>query len=93
MPRQELFANIDYMLTDYIAKQLKKARYELIEDGTYFGEIPGLVGVWANAKKLEDCRAELQSVLEDWILFTIKDGGSLPGLPVLTGRRRTRAHA
>ena len=81
------------MLTEYINKNLNKAHYELIEVGTYFGAIPGLKGVWANAKKLEDCRRELQSVLEDWILFTLKDGGSLPGLTVFAKRRRARAHA
>lgn len=81
------------MLTDYIAKQLKKARYELIEDGTYFGEIPGLRGVWANAKRLEDCRGELQSVLESWLLLKIQDGDSIPGLEYQPRRTRSLQHA
>lgn len=54
------------MLSEFIAKNLKKARYKILDDNTYFGEIPGLDGVWANAKNLEDCRAELQDVLEGW---------------------------
>jgi len=54
------------MLSEFIAKNLKKAQYKLLKDGSYFGEIPGLPGVWANAKNLEDCRLELQGVLNEW---------------------------
>lgn len=58
------------MLTDYIRAALQHARYEIMPDsGTYYGNIPGFQGVWANAPTLEVCRAELQEVLEDWILL------------------------
>ncbi len=67
------------MLTDFIARKLKAAKYRLLEDGTYFGEIPGFRGVWANAKNLEDCREELREVLEDWILLKVKANESIPG--------------
>jgi len=70
------------MLTEFIAKQLKRARYKLLKDGGYFGEIPGLKGVWANAKDLESCREELRSALEDWLLFKLKDGDAIPGLRI-----------
>ena len=59
------------MLTEFITTQLKKARYKLLRDGSYFGEIPGLKGVWANKKDLESCREELRSALEDWMLFKL----------------------
>lgn len=68
------------MITEFIYKQLQKANYELLEDRTYYGEIPGLRGVWANAKKLEDCRKELQEVLEGWLILKIRDGDPIPGL-------------
>ena len=68
------------MLTEFITKQLKKAQYKLLKDGTYFGEIPGLKGVWANKKSLEGCREQLRSALEDWMLFKLKDGDAIPGL-------------
>jgi len=55
------------MLTAYIDAAMARARYKIIEDGTYFGEIPRLQGVWANTKTLEQCRRELQEVLEDWL--------------------------
>ena len=44
------------MLTAYISAAMERARYKIIEDGTYFGDIAGLRGVWANARTLEDCR-------------------------------------
>jgi predicted RNase H-like HicB family nuclease len=43
-----------------------------------YGEIPGLQGVWAHEPTLEDCREELQSVLEDWILVRIADHLEIP---------------
>jgi predicted RNase H-like HicB family nuclease len=55
------------MLTAYISAAMARARYKIIDDRSYFGEIPGLRGVWANAKTLEACRHELQEVLEDWL--------------------------
>ena len=74
------------MLSDYISKNLKKARYKLLADKTYFGQIPGLKGVWANAKNLEDCRKELQEVLEDWIFLKIRDRERVPGFEIKTDR-------
>ena len=76
------------MLTEFITKKLKGARYKLLKDGTYFGEIPGLKGVWANSKDLESCREELRSALEDWLLFKLKDGDAIPGLRIGVDQRR-----
>ncbi len=60
------------MLTEYISAAMRKAHYELLpEDKIYYGEIPGFKGVYASAENLEDCREELQSVLEDWLLLSI----------------------
>ncbi|MAT98565.1 MAG: hypothetical protein CL608_15595 [Anaerolineaceae bacterium] len=68
------------MLTDYIRAAMRHATYEIIEDGTYYGEIPGFQGVYANAENLEDCREELQEVLEGWIVLGLKLGHTLPGV-------------
>jgi len=66
------------MLTAYITVAMARARYRVIDDKTYFGEIPGLPGVWANAKSLEHCRAELQEVLEDWLVVKLRDCDVIP---------------
>lgn len=73
------------MLTDFIMKKLHTAKYKLLEDKTYFGEIPSLRGVWANAKTLEGCRKELQEVLEDWLVLSLKKDKQVPGLSVSSG--------
>jgi predicted RNase H-like HicB family nuclease len=67
------------MLTEYIRAAMHHATYEILEDdGTFFGRIPDCQGVWANEKTLEACRDELESALEDWILFRVSDNLSLP---------------
>jgi len=60
---------------------MARAHYELLpEDTTFYGEIPGLQGVWANAATLEACRQELQEVLEDWLLVGLCLGHLIPAL-------------
>ena len=60
------------MLIAYIHAAMSCAHYEILEDNEgYYGEIPGFQGVWANEQTLEACREELQSALEDWILFRV----------------------
>lgn len=66
------------MLTRYIRAAMKKATYEILDDGTYYGEIPGFQGVWASADKLEDCRDELEEILEEWILLHVSRHLTLP---------------
>lgn len=75
------------MLSEYIAKKLKSAKYKLLKDGSYFGEISGIKGVWANAKNLEDCRKELKEVLEDWLFLKIREGDKIPGFDIKIDRR------
>jgi predicted RNase H-like HicB family nuclease len=67
------------MLTAYIQAAMRIAHYEILEDnGSFYGEIPGFQGVWANETTLESCREELQSVLEDWIVVGLRLGHTLP---------------
>jgi predicted RNase H-like HicB family nuclease len=69
------------MLTNYIQAALHQATYELLDDGTFYGEIPGLQGLYANAPTLEGCREELKDSLEEWIVLGLQLGHSLPVLP------------
>lgn len=62
------------MLTTYIQAAMHHATYELIDDGEFYGEIPGLDGVFATAITLEECRDNLQSVLEEWIALGLRMG-------------------
>ncbi|PLZ93518.1 hypothetical protein CEN45_08040 [Fischerella thermalis CCMEE 5198] len=66
------------MLTNYISAAMHKANYELLEDGTFYSEIPECPGVWASALTLEACREELQDALEGWIILGLRLGHTLP---------------
>ena len=66
------------MLSDYIAKALRKAEYKKLDDGTWFAEVPGFTGVWANASMVEACRKELLGVLEEWLLLKLRDKDPIP---------------
>ncbi len=79
-------------MTEFIAKKMKHARYKLIKDGTYFGRIIGIRGVWANAKNLEDCRTELQEVLEEWLLLKLQCGERIEGMMVPAPRHESFVH-
>ena len=72
----------DDLLAEYIEIAMQDANFMVFcEDGTYYGEIFGFQGVWANADTLEDCRRELAEVLEDWIVLGIERGHEIPVLP------------
>ena len=71
------------MLTEYIQGAMRRAKHEILsDDGSYYGEIEGFDGVYANAPTLEGCRQQLQEVLEGWILLSV--WRNLP-LPVVDG--------
>ena len=62
------------MLRQYIGAAMRHAHYEILsDDESYYGEIPGFDGVFANAETLEACREQLEEVLEDWILLGISE--------------------
>jgi predicted RNase H-like HicB family nuclease len=67
------------MIVQYIQKAMEKAHYEIIDDDEpYYGEIPVCPGVWATGKTLEECRRNLEEVLEGWIIVRLQRGLDLP---------------
>jgi predicted RNase H-like HicB family nuclease len=73
------------MLMNYIETAMRRARYEILpDDGSFYGEIPGFDGVYANADCLEACREELRGVLEEWILLRASLFGRKAGNKCLT---------
>ena len=66
------------MLIEYIQHAMRHAAYEIMENGRYYGHIPELPGTWGEGVTLEECRDELQSVLEDWLMVAIRFGDPLP---------------
>ncbi|HAG50470.1 MAG TPA: HicB family protein, partial [Deltaproteobacteria bacterium] len=59
------------MLFEYIQLALEIAEYKKLDDGTWFAEIPGFEGVWANGKTVEECRKELMDVLDEWLVLKL----------------------
>ena len=71
------------MLTEYLEAAMRRANYEILpDDNTFYAEIPGFDGVYANSDNLKACRSELKEVLEEWILLSISR--RLP-LPIIDG--------
>ena len=66
------------MIIEYCRKAIEKAEYKKLKDGTWFAEIPGFKGVWSNDKRVEGCRKELISVLEEWIILKLRDNDPIP---------------
>ena len=72
------------MIFEYCQKAIEKAEYKKIEDGTWFAEIAGFDGVWANGESVEKCRKDLISVLEEWIILKLRDQDPIPVVDGLT---------
>ena len=66
------------MILEYCEKAMNKAEYKRLEDGTWFAEIPGFQGVWANGNAVEECRRELITVLEEWLILKLRDKEPVP---------------
>ena len=67
------------MLTHYIDNLIAQARYEILkDDNSYYGEIPGVQGVWANEKTLIKCQQTLREILEEWLLIKLRRNEKLP---------------
>ncbi len=66
------------MIEEYQNAGMKLAKYKLLEDNSFYANIPEAPGVWANAGTLEECRDELREVLEDWVLLGVARGHEIP---------------
>ncbi len=72
------------MISRYVDKALRRARYTKLEDGTFAATVAGLRGVIATGPTLEACRDDLTEVLEEWVLVRVARGLAVP---VLGGAR------
>jgi predicted RNase H-like HicB family nuclease len=71
------------MLREYIQAALKYAVFEPL-DGEFFCHVPQLQGAWTKAPTQAQCLLELDEVLEEWILFGLKMGQSIPTIDGLS---------
>ncbi|MBI4608026.1 MAG: type II toxin-antitoxin system HicB family antitoxin [Candidatus Rokubacteria bacterium] len=68
------------MIRQYLEKALRSARYDKLEDGTFYGEVPRLRGVLATGETFEACRNQLAEVVEEWVLVRVAKGLAVPPL-------------
>ena len=66
------------MILEYCERALNTAQYKKLDDETWFVEILGFDGVWANAATVEACRNELIGVLEEWLVLKLRDNDPIP---------------
>jgi len=75
----DVISVLSIMLTQYLSAAMASAQYRSLGGGEgFYGDIHGFQGVFAQAATLEDCRTELASTLEDWLLFRISRNLPLP---------------
>jgi predicted RNase H-like HicB family nuclease len=71
---------VTFPFTAYVETALELARYDMLDDGSFAGEIPKLKGVVAFGRTLRGCEQELRPTLEDWIRVGLRLGQELPVL-------------
>ncbi|MBU6231035.1 MAG: type II toxin-antitoxin system HicB family antitoxin [Patescibacteria group bacterium] len=82
------------MIQNYLYTYLNKAKYEMIDKGkTFYAEIKGLRGVWATGKTLEECRQNLLSSMESWLIYRLKKNLPIPNFTVKSKRLSIRRYA
>ena len=68
------------MIRLYLNQAMQLAKYKILDDGTFYGWVDELPGVWANKGTLEECRNELEAVIDDWLLLGLRLGHVIPSL-------------
>ncbi len=67
-----------FMIRGYMDAAMEHAHYEMLDDNSFYGEIPECPGVFANEITLEQCRKTLDEVLEGWIILRLRENLDLP---------------
>ena len=65
------------MIIEYCQKAMERATYRKLDDGSWYSELPGFQGVWANGNTVEACRKELIEVLEEWLILNPHKGSDI----------------
>jgi len=61
------------VMAEYVFNAMAKARYQILEDGSYYADIFLCPGVWATGDTVEDCRDALKEVLVEWLVSAYED--------------------
>ncbi|MDO8624384.1 MAG: type II toxin-antitoxin system HicB family antitoxin [bacterium] len=82
------------MIQDFIDTFLSQAQYEMIDGGKrFYAEIKALRGVWATGRTLEECRTNLLSALEGWLIFRLRNRLAVPHFKVPVKTKTQKVYA
>ncbi len=63
----------------------------MIDNGkSFYAEIKDLRGVWATGKTLEECRNNLASTLEGWLILRLRKNLAIPNFKVPSMKMNVR---
>ena len=65
------------MLTDYIQAAVDSINWKIMDDGSFYAEIP-LLGLNTNQAHLEECQCRIREMLEEHIVISISRHNALP---------------
>ena len=67
------------LIDRYVLNAMRLASIEAMEDGRFYGEIPGVTGVWADGASESEVCSELDAALRAWLELKIKhNDGDIP---------------
>jgi predicted RNase H-like HicB family nuclease len=62
------------LIDRYVRSVVRRAEVKQYPDGSWFAEIPGFPGVWANDPSQDETLVDLEETLREWVLLKIQDG-------------------
>jgi predicted RNase H-like HicB family nuclease len=62
------------LIDRYVRSAVRRAEVKQYPDGSWFAEISGFPGVWANDPSREKTLIELEETLREWVELKIRDG-------------------
>jgi predicted RNase H-like HicB family nuclease len=82
------------MIQEYLHNSLGRATYEIIDDGKrFYAEIKDLRGVWATGRTLEECRKNLMTTIEGWLIIRLRKNLPIPHFKMPSLKIATRKYA
>lgn len=61
------------LISQYARTAVRHATTRQLDDGSWFAEIEGFSGVWANESSQKDALDVLEEVVYEWVILKIKD--------------------
>ena len=70
-------------MEEYVYNAMAKARYQTLEDGTWYADIFICPGVWAIGETVQECRETLREALADWLIAAYEGRDPIPAVTEL----------